>query len=186
MFTIKNLLKIIGRDALISFVAIFIAGVIVIFLSNEIKKVSDSVALNHRLETELKKRTELFDVLKHDVQIVGTNDTKIENAFLPSDNILEFVSILDSLATKNSLTQVYHFDTPTTTTVSAPFPISAISYSNSFAANVFSFSNYLKDFDKLPYFTKIEGFNISAQNKLGWLEVSNISFRATLYTKTTQ
>lgn len=186
MFTTKNLLILIGRNALISLVAISITVIAIIFLSNETERVSDSVALNHRLETELTKRTALFEVLKHDSQIVGTNDTKIEAAFPPSDNILDFISILDSLAIKSSLTQVYNFTTPVSSSISAPFPIATISYTNSFGANVLAFSNYLRDFDKLPYFTKIDGFTISAQGKPGWLEVSTITYRATLYTKNTQ
>lgn len=186
MFTKKNILILIGRNALVALSVIIITVIVIIFLSNGIKRVSETVALNYNLKMQLEKRTGLFEVLKKDTQIVGTNNILIENAFASSDNILEFISILDSLATKNALTQVYSFASPIPSEISGPFPISTILYSNSFGANVLAFSNYLKEFDKLPYFTKIDGFNIGTQDKLGWLEVSTVSLRATLYTKNTQ
>ena len=186
MFTTKNLLILSIRNAFISLVVMSVAAIIIFILSNEIGRMSDSVALNNHLKAELDKRIGLFEELKHDTQIIGTNDVKIGNAFVPSDNILEFVSILDSLAIKNTLTETYHFETPVSSTISAPFPISTISYSNNFGTNILSFSNYLKDFNALPYLTKIEGFTITSNDPLGWLGASNISLRATLYTNATQ
>lgn len=186
MFAIKNLLTLIGRNAIISLIVVSITFIVIVFLSNEIEHISDSVALNHRLKASLEQRIELFEILKHDRDIIGTNDVQIENAFAPSNNILGFINTLDGLATQNALTQVYRFETPTPSDLSAPFPISTISYSNSFEANISTFSTYLKEFEKLPYFTQIEGFSIASQGNLGWLGTSTISFRATLHTKTIQ
>jgi len=183
MFTTKNLLILIGRNMLIALAAITISLAVVFFLSKEISRVSDSVLLNHHLQTELSKRTGLLEVLKHDAQIIGTNDVKIADAYAPSDNILGFINTLDTLATKNILTQVYHFETPMPSDVSTTFPISTIAYTNNFEASVGTFSNYLKNFNKLPYFTKIEGFSISSQDKQGWLEAGVVSYKAILYTK---
>lgn len=186
MFTLKNFLILIGKNALISLVVVFISITGIIFLSKEIGRISDSVALNHRLEKELIKRTTFLESLKNDIQIVGANDIKIDNAFVPSDNISGFVNALDGLATKIGVSQVYHFETPVPSAISSTLPILTISYSNSFGTNVLTFSNYLKELNKLPYYTKIDGFTISSQDKNGWLGNSTVSFRATLYTKATQ
>src|SRR3989344_635298 len=186
MFTTKNLLLLIGRNALISLAAVCLALIFIFFLAKQIKRVSENAALNQRLEMQLEKRTELLEILKKDAQIIGTNDILIKNSFVPSDNILEFINILDSLAAKIGVTQTYRFETPTESAISASFPISTISYSNSLGANVVTFLNYLKEFEKLPYFTNIDGFNIASQSALGWLEASSITLRATLYTKTIQ
>ncbi|MEI6580679.1 MAG: hypothetical protein WCO07_00735 [bacterium] len=186
MFTVKNLLILIGRHAIVSLIVVSITVIAIFFISKEVERISDSVALNHRLESELKKRTELLEALKNDVQRIGTNDIQIDNAFISSEDISGFINTLDNLAQKESITQVYRFETPIPSSMSAPFPISTISYSDSLTTNVSSFSNYLKEFEKLPYFTKIDGFNISSQDKTGWLGTSTISFRATLYTKSIQ
>ncbi len=181
MFTLKNLLVVIGRAALISLGAIFIASIAIFFLSSQIKRMSDAVALNHRLESELQKRTGLIEVLKHDSQIVGTNNTLIQNAFAPADNILGFINTLDSLAAKNSITQTYNFEVPVPSPIAAPFPISTIGYTNRFDSTLQGFTGYIKQFNKLPYYTKIDGFTIASQDKLGWTGSATITYHATLY-----
>lgn len=186
MFTLKNILILIGRNTVISLAVVCVAFILINFISKKIERISDSVALNHRLLAELEKRTGLFEVLNRDAQIVGANDILIDNAFVSSDDISPFIDTFDNLGQNQSIKQTYHFETPVLTAISAPFPISTILYSNNITTNVSNFSGYLKAFEKLPYFTKIEGLNISSQNELGWLGESTISFRATLYTKATQ
>jgi hypothetical protein len=186
MFSSKNLLVYIGRNAIGSLLVVAATVGAILFLSSQIERMTDSVALNHRLQAELQKRTSLFELLKHDSQIVGSNDTKIFGAFAPSDNILGFINTLDDLGTKNSLTQIYHFDTPILSSISAPFPISTITYTNSFQTTLPGFSTYLGQFNKLPYYTKIDSFSISSQDKLGWLGQSAITYHATLYANGTQ
>lgn len=176
----------IGHHAIIALSAILIAILAIFFLAREINRVSDAVVINHRLTSFLKKHTELLSTLKRDAQIVGTNDLLINNAFISGDNILEFVVALESLALKNSTIQTFRFGKPAPSSVSASFPLVTIPYTNTLTINVLSLSNYLKDFERLPYFTKIESLDISSQDKVGWHGVSTASFRATLFTKATQ
>lgn len=170
----------------ISLAVVAVALSAVIFLSKKMAQISDSIALNHRLEARLETRNELTSVLNRDMQIIGTNNAGIENAFISSDNILGFITTLDNLAKKRSIIQVYRFGTPAPSSISAPFPISTIEYSNSLTTNLSSFSDYIKEFENLPYFTKIDGFTISSQDIGGWLGSSTISFRAILFTKAIQ
>lgn len=186
MFTSKNLFVLIARNAAISFGVVLITALAVWILAGKIRHLSDSVVLNHRLQAELQKRTGLFEVLKRDLQMVGTNDSKIESAFITSDNILGFVGALDNLATKDSFVQVYHFDTPAPSAISSPFPLSTISYSNSFNATMPSFSSYLTELNKLPYYTRVDGLSITSQDPLGWLGASTITYHATLFTRTAE
>lgn len=186
MFTTKNLLILIGRHVAIALGAIGIAVLASYFLAHEIKRVSDSIIQNHRLASSLEKRTGLFSTIARDIQIVGKNDTLIENAFVPSDNIFEFISVLESLALKNTATQSFNFENPTPSSIPAPFPLSTIGYSNTLSLNVFTLINYLKDFEHLPYFTKIENLSISSSDPSGWRGASSVSFHASLYTKSAQ
>lgn len=186
MFTFKKILLFAVQNVIISFFVISITAIMIFFISKEINRISNSVALNHKLQAELAKRNDSLKMIDHDMQIIGENDNKIENAFVQADNILNFVAELDKLASKINLTQIYRFETPLSSDLTAPFPIGTISYSNNFTANISTFSNYLKEFENLPYFTKIESFNISSQDKNGWISESNISYKAILYTKKTQ
>lgn len=186
MFTTKNLLILVGRHAAIAIGSVIVSLVVVGFLSQQITKLSDDVLKNRKLASALEKRTEIFASVKRDTELVGTNDTLIERAFIPSSNILEFVAALESLALKNGVTQAFHFDTPTPSPISAPFPLAVVTYSNSINGNLQAFSNYLKDFERLPYFTKIDGIRISASEAAGWRNTGTMSFRASIQTNATQ
>lgn len=186
MFTTRNLLMLVLRHTLIASGVIAVALVVVIFLANQITHLTENVLRNRQLASTLEARTELFSNLKRDTTIVGTNDTVISNAFVPSDNILDFISSLESIALKNGVTQTFRFETPATARIDAPFTIESIAYANTLNTNTLTFSNYLKEFERLPYFTKIDSFTISSQDKTGIRNASTASIRATLYTKTTQ
>ena len=186
MFTTKNLLMLIGRHAIIALVAVSIALLAVWFLSREIERVANRVVENHRLANTLEKRTELFTIVKRDADIVGTNDILIDRAFIPSDNILEFVSVFENLALKNLVSQNQSFDTPTPSTVASPFPLSTVTYGNTISTNILTLSNYLKDFENLPYFTKIESLSMSSQDGAGLRGSGTASFRAVFYARTSE
>lgn len=186
MFTTKNLLMLIGRNAIIAILAVVLALIVAGILSQQITHLSNDAQKNHLLASALEKRTELFTTIKRDTEIVGANDTLIEQAFIPSNNILEFVATLEALSLKNGIIQAFHFDTPITGAVSPPFPLATVAYSNSLSGDLSAFSNYLKDFEQLHYFTKIESLSISAQDKSGWRGASTMSYRASIYTNATQ
>lgn len=184
MFTTRKLLMLIGRHATIAISAILIAITASYFLAREIIKISDAVIQNRRLATTLEKRTEIFSTLARNTHIIGTNDMLIDNAFIPSDNILEFISALESLALKNGVTQSFRFENPIPAAISTSFPLSTIGYSNNLSINVSNLTNYLKDFEGLPYFTKINSLTITSGDATGWRGASNVLIGATLYTKT--
>lgn len=186
MFTTKNLLMLIGRQAIIAGIAIIISLIVTGLLSRQIAHLSSDTQKNRLLASALEKRTDLFTAIKRDSDLIGANDILIEQAFIPSDNILEFVAALESLALKNGTAQAFHFDVPTTSAISAPFPLATVAYANSLSGNLSSFSNYLKDFERLHYFTKIESLNISSQEKSGWRGAGTMSYRANIQTNATQ
>lgn len=186
MFKTKNLLILIGRNALFSAIPLAITIVTIVFLSRQINNLSNSIALDRNLEASTKSITELSEIIKKDAQIIGSNYSKIEEAFLSSDNILKFMNSLDNLALEKKINQVYRFENPVQSSISSPFPISVISYSNVLNSDIVGFSKYLRDFEKLPYFSNIEEFTISSQDKTGWAGASTISYKAKLYTKTAQ
>lgn len=186
LLTVKNIIKLVGRHAFIALMVILIASLFIFFIARGIEHVSSSVTQNRDLVAILKKRTELFTSLQHDAQIVGPNYTLINNAFVSSDNILDFINNLEGLTPLHSNIQSYSFGTPIPSAISDLFPVATISYTDNLTMNVTDFSKYLKNFEHLPYFTKIKSINISSQNKNGWNDTSSASFEAVLYTKEAQ
>ena len=170
----------------ISLSVIIICILCVLFIQKEIEKVTNSIVLNHKLETQLKQRTELISIIDQGSRIVGKNDILINNAFVPSNNISEFINKLDDLVFISGVTQTYRFDTPTPSAITGPFPLSTITYSNNLTIDMTNLLIYLKNFEKLPYFTKITSLNISSQGINGWVGVSTVSMKGELFTKTTQ
>lgn len=187
MFTTRNLLIFIARHAVIAFGTMGVAFLLIIFFANKIETIADTIVKNRTLATTLEKRTELLSTLKHDRALIGENDKKIEGAFLRADNILEFIAVLEDLALRNGVTQAFSFSVPTPTEYSASFPVSAITYSNTINGTATTITQYLKEFESLPYFTKINSMNISSQDKtLGIRGQSSVSYQASLFTKSAQ
>lgn len=186
MIKSKNFLILIGKNIIISLSVIVVCIVAIFFIQKAIEKVTNTIVLNHKLETQLKKRTELISIIDRGSQVVGKNDTLIMNAFVPSNNISEFINKLDDLVFISGIKQTYRFDTPVPSTIVGPFPLSTISYSNSLTIDMNNLLIYLKNFEKLPYFTKIQSLNITSQDKVGWTGLSSVSMKAELFTKTTQ
>lgn len=187
MFTTKKLYKIILRNLIVSLFFITGSAFCVFWASNKIETLTDSISLNQKLRAQLKERSELIAVLEKDVKLVGDNNILIKESFVPAENISNFINDLDKLASQNSINQIYRFETPKPSDLSGLMPISSINYTNNMTADLTNLVNYLKSFENMPYFTKIEGINISSQDKaLGWLGQSSVSFKAVLLTKTTE
>lgn len=184
MFTTKNLFAHFGKHILIALAFVIVSFGIILFISGKITKMATETATNRHLAATLSERTSLLSNLKHETDIIGPNEKIITQAFMPSNNILPFVSILKSLALKNGITQSPNFSSPTPTSLGTAFPLATISYQNTISsANVSIFINYLRDFEKLPYFTKIDSLSISS-GSADWRNTSNISYSATVATQT--
>lgn len=185
MFTTKNLFKIFGTHFLIALGVIIVAVIFVSVLSGKITAVSASTAKDRQTATALSEQTSLLSNLKRESEIIGTNQEVFEDSFIPSNNILAFVSALDSLAQKNGLTHNPHFSTPVASTLGTPLPLNTVSYQNTFITTLPLFISYLKDFENLHYFTKIQAINITSANA-NWQTDASISFTADVSTKIIQ
>lgn len=186
MFTTKNLFTLVGKQLLIALVVLVIALGAVIVLSAQITKVSNEAMKNRHLAAQLGERTALLSNIKHENDLIGTNDALIKHAFIPTNNILEFVGVFENLAFKNGLTQAYNFSYPTPMAPAGSFPLAALSYQDTISsANVSALINYLKDFDRLPYFTKIDSLSISAGGA-DWRTAGTVSFSATVLAEAMQ
>lgn len=185
MFTTKSLFKLIGKQLLISLALVIFAFIIVFIISGQITKMSKKAMVDRNTVATLSERTTLLSSLRHEASIIGSTDNTIRQAFIPSDNILEFISVLESLALKNGVTHAFSFSSPGSATGETPLPVSIINYKNNVSSNVFTFTKYLKDFEKLPYFTKIDSITISSDAS-DWRTASSVAFTASVAAKVAQ
>lgn len=183
MFTTKNLIILIGRHALIALGAVGISLIVVLFLAHSIERVSTTAVESRHLARSLEQRAELFTIITHEVELVGGNSARIENAFVPTDNILGFIAALEDLALTSAVTQNFRFGTPTGSSLSAPFPLATIPFSMTVSANLPAIIAYLERFEKLPYAVTIGNISISSSDTGGWFGTSTGSFNATLYAR---
>ncbi len=184
MFTTKNLLIVIGRHILTATGVVLVAVIVIFFISSKIEGITNAIIEDRQIASTLERHNELLSTLKSDAELVGTNDTIIEQSFPPANDILGFTSALESLALRNGVTQSFRFKPPAPSSVKAPFPLFTISYSNNLSGNILTLGNYLKEFERIPYFTKIERFSITSVGK--WEEAATISFDATIQAKSPQ
>lgn len=184
MFSTKNLFKIAGKHIIIAIVSILISSALVVFLSGQITKVAEKEATDRRLASLLSERTVLLSNIKSESNIIGSTDRKIEDAFIPSNDILGFVSILENLALKFSVTPSYSFSSPVATDSGNTFPIASINFQNNLSVNIDVLVSYLRNFEELPYFTKIDSLNILSPK--GWHNESSVSYSASILTRAVQ
>ena len=187
MFAIKNIIILVLKSLLISFIVISITTVSIFFLSKKITQISTSIEEANKQKADFTKRVNISEIIKKDVTTIGTNNVNIENAFMSSSNISNFINNIDNIGKKNNILQMYKFSTPVSSEfTTTSFGISSISYTNNFTNNISGFLTYLKEFEGLPYFTKINSFSISSQETTGLQGLSQIAFTADLYVKTQQ
>lgn len=183
MFTTKNLLMFIGRHMLIAITAVGISLIAVFFLARSIERISTTAVESRRLARALEQRAELFTIITHEVELVGENGARIENAFVPADNILGFIAALENLALTSAVTQNFRFGTPAGSSLSASFPLATIPFSITVSANLPAIIAYLERFEKFPYMATIGNISISSSDTAGWFGASTGSFNATLYAR---
>lgn len=184
MINKKQLLISIAKDVLKSAVFVIIAIVVVIFAEKKIVKIADSLQEKIVLGSVLDKSNETSLKLREDFKIVGEKDKKIQAAFILADNILEFVGILESLAKQHSLTQTVKFSSPVPVpNQSGNLNLASIDYNIVLNGNVSTLASYIKDFEKLPYFSGISSITLNATPAQGWNDNSSIFIQAKLYVK---
>ena len=186
MFTNKTVWINILREMGVLTGIIIAALLLITAFRSAIHRIADEVVKHKQLNATLEMDNQIIIKLDHDYKQVRGNEKLIRSAFLPSSNILEFVGALESIASKDNIMQSVHFDTPHETSLTVgepPTPLDQVAFNLSLQGNIFTFLQYLKDFERLPYFTKIEGVSIGSTPQGGWQNTSNVSVHGTIYTQ---
>jgi hypothetical protein len=132
--------------------------------------ISNRDAVNNKIKTDF-------------LRVDPSYQAKINEALPSVYNILSFVDSMDSLAKKYSLKQNLTFNEPTPeTNISGPLNLMVITFNLTIeGANSDNFINYLKDFEKLPYFSSINSINYLGATTKGWQDNSTINISGSFY-----
>lgn len=185
MLSKKQIILKIAKDGIKVLIAAGIALAAVWFFSREITRISNSMAEKTALTSLMESRNDIILKLKNDLEPIGNKKVKIEQALPPADNILEFIGALESLAAKHSLTQNIKFSSPIPLAAVAGESLNfySIDYNLTLNGSVSTLILYLKDFERLPYFSGVNSFTLNAQAPNTWSDNSVISIQAKLYVK---
>lgn len=186
MFANKTLSWILVKNIGLMLGIILCTSLLISFIGNKITKTSTAISANKQLSMQLAMRNALLATIHTNYEEVRMHEQAMRRALLPADDILEFTGALESLGTKHNVLQKFTFDTPVSTDTTfgtPPKTLTKINFTLSFPANIFIAKAYLKDFEQLPYFTKIESITVESDGKSGWQNMSTILIRATLFTE---
>lgn len=183
MFERTKLRKLIISYLLWIIGAIAVASVVVGVCAGQITKVSKSLVEKRRLAAILEQKNETLRQLEKDLAVIGSQEKKIREALPPSSNILDFIADLEGLAARSSVKQTTRFGTPVPVSPEGTegISIAKVDYGITINGNIFTLQSYMKNFDNLPYFTKINSFSIQSGKELGWEGESSISINATVF-----
>lgn len=181
----KFSLKII-KKVLICLVVVSLSSWAIYFFSKQINKINSTMAEKKEMDYLISNRDQVNNKIRVDFQTVDENYQQKINDALPSVfNILPFVDSLDSLAKKYSFNQTTNFSQPSPILDNnGSLKLTVINFNlNIQGTNAENFTSFLKDFEKLPYFTSINSISYLSAGKVGWQENSTINISGSVYAR---
>lgn len=161
--------------------AVLFASGAISFFAWQIDHISASLSEKKKLSFILEKRTETIALLKKNFAQMENPEERILSAFVPSDNILPFVSTLESIASESGLVQQLRFGNPTSFSEGI-IPISKIDFSANASGNINTLINYVTRIEALDYFVGITSISVTAPAE-GWEQNSTASLGEVLYVR---
>lgn len=188
MFTKRQLaiklIKTFGRAAAF----VIIASTFIYILGGQIAKIGQTAKENRTAVTILGQKSQVTTDIKNYFALIGDGDKKVEEAFVKAENIMEFITKLEKTAKANDLEQNLKFGSP------VPMPeqteenktaemlkLMKVDYDIGLKGKIAYFNRYLKEFEKLPYFSSITAITINSAPTTGWEKEAVISVKAQLY-----
>lgn len=184
MFTERNLIAIFLRKVIALLIATTFAIVGAFIIGAQISKIKTSLIEIKRSAYVLEKRGETVAGLRVDFVRVGKIEDAIATAFIPDDNIVDFIATLDALALTHSLSASSQFSSPSAQlTMADGTVISALDFSINANGNYATLMKYVAGFNELPYLTSISNISLNSNASKGIEESASISIQGRVYTK---
>ena len=183
MITKEQLIRLILQNAIIVIVASFLSGGVIWYSIQQMRHIGHSIAEKKRVSLMLEKRSETYARLQTDNTLLSNADVRIKAALVPTEDISDFISALETLGVQTGVQQTHHFGVPVLSNDKNGMSIATIDYSLGIQANGYTLISYLKNFEQLPYFSGISSIIVNSNTTKGLNEVSSVSLGAVLYTR---
>lgn len=184
MTTKKQLFYAILPHILKAVIAIGIAIAIISIASERITKIEVTLNEKKAMALALQHRSETTTLLRNIFATIGDSDKKILNSFPTTDNVLEFVTAVETIGNQNSMQQSLRFGTPESPISTTPaVTIVPVGYTVTTNGTIMTLANYIRQFQELSYFASIRSMTIATGAAKGWEDNSTITIQGTLYTK---
>lgn len=177
---------IILRQLAIAGAAVIIAVTICYFAGHEIARISGGLQEKENLSKLLALRIENIRRLKNSLALMGENDKKIIAVYPSTDDILDYVGALESIAKVTSLKQHLSFGDFLPVTAAGGISIFRTDYSITLNGTVTTLKSYLEQLEKVSFITKIGAVNLLASPPNGWNGDSSVTINGSLYAQQTQ
>lgn len=183
-YQIRSVYRALIRHLILSLMLVGGAVLVVNFTSQNIVRISEGLtAARSKAEAEARK-AQMSAELKAAFLAVGDSDQQIVSAFLPVDNILDFVTLLETLATETVVEQKIQMGTPTPTGLMiGDSSISTVDYSLLLTGDVAALESYLKKLERSPYITAMRSIALNSSQLDGWNGASAITLQGTIYVR---
>lgn len=176
----NNLLKQISKPIIRATIFLVVSLVTNFYLVGQINKISKSVVEKRAMLSLYQNSQEQFAILREDAPKVSAYLGVVENVFPSPEDIIPFLNTMEGLAIQTGTQQSFKFENITPMAIPGT-ELSAVPFSVVLSGNKSQFLSYLVGLEKLPYFTKVESFNMTtAQNFEGQ---SQMNIRGLLFTK---
>lgn len=165
--------------------ALALSAIITHFMAVRITKISDSVAQRQKLAVNLEQRGDALGHAKTDLAYAAVNSQKIEAAFVPEDNISDFLNYINGVAKQNAITQKLHFTEPVPYLGAGDFAVARVDYSIGLSgANLTKIVSYLQNLERAPFVQELDSLKINGDDASGWNSAgTNANFNAKLFVR---
>lgn len=176
----RDLFKKISKPVARAIIFIVISFVACLYFAGRINRISADTADKKEMLFLSQNSQEQFTLLKEDYQKVFPYLDRVNDIFPSSENLLPFISEMESLALASGIQQSFKFES----TGLQPAPdlgLNKIAFNIMLSGNMPQFLAYLDKLEKAPYFLQINSLAITASQTIE--SHGQMSVRGNLYVK---
>lgn len=156
------------------------------YFSGQIVEISRLIQEERRLSFALENRGKTAQKLEGDFSLVSPDyESKILSALPLIDDISPFSASIASLAQKHGVGYALNFNNPTVPAErGSNLNIVGLDYQLTISnASVSLLSDFLADFEKLPFFNGLSNLSITGADSAGWTGNSNAALNGKIYVR---
>lgn len=159
--------------------AALFGAIVSFYFAEKLQTISSSLVQEKKLALMLSARAGGRDALIEDRALIASVKPRLERALFSTDEILEFLGALETLAGKYALNTSVKFGDPSGTRDPS---VVMIPYTITLNGNIYTLLQYMRDFEHLPYFTSVGAFAIHSP-ETGFGSESSITLTARVYAR---